>query len=128
MDPVSLILTALTAGASASIQATASEAVKDLYDGLKALIQQRFVGRPKAQMILAEHEKKPDIWKAPLVEELRETGSDQDEEIIEVAQKLMSQLDPQQAAIGKYNIQVSGNAQMQRFVIGDSNTTTFQDF
>ena len=34
MDPVSLIVTALTAGAAVALKDTASQAVKDAYDGL----------------------------------------------------------------------------------------------
>ena len=39
MDPVTLILTALAAGATASLKDTANQTVKDAYNGLKALIK-----------------------------------------------------------------------------------------
>lgn len=52
-----------------------------------------------------EHEKKPEIWKAPLEEGLKETGVDQDREIIAASQQLMTLIQPQQAAMGKYNVQ-----------------------
>jgi len=38
MDPISAIVGALVAGASAAATDVASKAVKDAYDGLKALI------------------------------------------------------------------------------------------
>jgi len=111
MDPISLILTALTAGAAASAKDTASAAIKDSYDGLKALIQRKFAGKPAAEVALTGHENKPDVWKAPLEEGLKETGTDQDQEVITAAQKLMALVQPQQAAMGKYNVQITGNVQ-----------------
>lgn len=111
MDPVTLILTALTAGAVASAKETANQAVKDAYNGLKALVKSRFTSKPAAEVALAEHEKKPDIWKAPLEEGLKEAGLDQDQEVIAAAQQLMKLVQPQQAAMGKYNVQITGNVQ-----------------
>ena len=111
MDPIILILTALTAGATASLKDTANQAVKDAYDGLKTLIKKRFVGKHDAEMALAQHEKKPEVWKAPLEEGLKETGVDRDQEIIAAAQQLMKLIQPQQAAMGKYNVQITGNVQ-----------------
>ena len=45
MDPVSLIVAALAAGASEGAKTTVSEAVKDAYAGLKKLVQARLAGR-----------------------------------------------------------------------------------
>ena len=53
MDPVTLIVTALGAGAGSALQDGASEAVKDAYARLKALVKKRFAGRPKAELVLA---------------------------------------------------------------------------
>ncbi len=117
MDPITLIVTALAAGAAAGAQETASTVVKDAYTGLKTLIQQKFKGKPTAEIALTEHEKKPEVWKAPLEEGLKETSVDQDKEVIEAAQKVMSLLQPQQAAMGKYNVQITGN--VQGFAQGD---------
>jgi|SRR5947209_2322751 len=122
MDPITLILTALTAGAASSAKDTASQAVKDAYNGLKALIKKKFVGKPAAEVALVEHEKKPDVWKAPLEENLKETGIDQDQEIIATAQQLMKLVQPQQAALGKYNVQITGN--VQGFAQGDYQQVT----
>jgi hypothetical protein len=127
MDPVTLILTALAAGAAASAKDTASEAIKDAYSGLKGLILRKFAGKSAAEVALVQHEKKPHIWKSPLEEEIKETRLDQDEEIILAAQRLMTLVQPQQAAMGKYNVQVTGN--VQGINQGDYNTiwsfTTF---
>jgi hypothetical protein len=120
MDPITLILTALVAGAAASVQATAGEAVKDAYAGLKTLLQRKFAGKPVAEKALTEYERNPDIWKALLTQELQETKADQDQDIIVAAQQLI-QLD--QLGNRKYtNITFSGPA--QGTVIGDRNTIT----
>ena len=42
---------------------------------------------------------------------------DQDQEIIEAAKKVMTLVQPQQAALGKYNVQITGN--VQGFAQGD---------
>jgi hypothetical protein len=42
MDPISLIVTALTAGAAAALKPTAERAVKDAYDALKTIIRDRY--------------------------------------------------------------------------------------
>jgi len=90
MDPIALILAALATG----LQATASDAVKDAYTGLKTLLQRKFAGKPVAEVALAEHEKKPDIWKAPLAQGLQETEANQDQEIIAAAQRLIQLAHP----------------------------------
>ena len=117
MDPITLILTALVSGATASVKDTASQLVKDTYNGLKTLIHNKLAGKPTAEIALAEYEKKPDVWKAPLAEGLKEADIVQDKAIIEAAQKLMTLIQPQQAAQGKYNVQITGN--VEGFVQGD---------
>jgi len=117
MDPVTLILTALGAGAASGGQAIVTDAIKDSYAGLKALIQGKFAGKPKAELALTEHESDPETWQAPLKKSLVEEHVDQDPEIIEAAQKVMQLVQPQQAAMGKYNVQITGN--VQGFAQGD---------
>ena len=127
MDPITLILTALATGATFVAKETVSEAIKDAYHGLKARIQRKFAGKPDAELVLAKHEEKPEIWKAPLTDALIETAADQDEEIIKAAQKLMTLVNPQQAAMGKYNVQITGD--VQGFIQGNNVqvTMTFGD-
>ena len=100
MDPITLILTALVAGTAKA----AGDAVPDAYKGLKALIQKKIAGKPAAEMVLAEHEKDPETYAAPLKKNLVEAGVDQDEEIIKAAKELLEQLKPQEAAPGSINI------------------------
>ena len=121
-DPITFILTALLAGASASVKDVTNQAIKDSYQGLKTLIQTKFAGKPDAEIALVQHEKKPDIWKAPLEECLKETGIDRDQDIIAAAQQLMKLVQTQQAAKGKYNVQITGN--IQGFAQGDHQQVT----
>lgn len=120
MDPVTLILTALATGAIASIQATANEAVKDAYAGLKTLLQRKFAGKPSAEVALAEYEKNPDTWKAPLAQGLKETKADQDQDIVTAARQLI-----QLAQSGdKKDTTITFQAPVQAATIGDHNTVT----
>jgi hypothetical protein len=120
MDPLTLILTALTAGMTAAAQTVAGDAIKDAYAGLKGLLQQKFVGKQSAEVALKEHETDQTTWEAPLKKALTEAQVDQDEAIIKAAQRVMTLVNPQQAAMGKYNVQITGN--VQGFIQGEQNT------
>src|SRR5437879_1501787 len=117
MDPVTLILTALATGAAVSVKDTANVAVKDAYNALKALVQNKIAGKTKAVNALVDYEDDPDTYEKPLKKALTEMHIDEDKEIIETAQKLMAQVNPQQAAMGKYNVQITGN--IEGFAQGD---------
>ncbi|MBD1865032.1 MULTISPECIES: hypothetical protein [Trichocoleus] len=91
MDPITVILSALVAGAA---KAT-GDAVPDAYKGLKALIQKKFAGKPVAEAMLEEHEKDPETYAAPLKKNLVEAGADKDEEILKAAQELLNQVKDQ---------------------------------
>jgi len=104
MDPISLILAALVAGAAKA----AGDAAPDAYNGLKALIKRKFesLGKSDSVTILDKYEKKPEKTKPLLEEELTEAGVDKDEEIIKAAQELLKQVKPEESASGKYEINV----------------------
>ena len=112
MEPISLIIAALVAGAAKA----AGDAAPDAYNGLKALIKRKFAGEPKAEMVLEEHETDPETYEAPLKKKLAEAGADKDEEIIKKAQELLEQLKPEEAAAGKFNINVAGDI---KGIVGD---------
>jgi hypothetical protein len=118
MDPISLILGALAAGATASLQETAGQAVKDAYAGLKALLIRKFENKPVANTALEEHEKQPEVWEKPLEQALKEANADQDEDVVQAAQRLLTLINPQQAQAGKYNVNITGD--VQGFVQGDN--------
>jgi len=60
-------------------------------------------------MVLEEHEQEPETYEAPLKKKLADAGADRDEAIINAAQELLKQLKPQEAAAGKFNMQVEGD-------------------
>src|SRR5687767_10368675 len=71
MDPVAMILTALAGGAAAAAQETASQAVKDAYAGLKALVQRKLQpGDPGAATVVAQFEKDSETWEKPMLKSL----------------------------------------------------------
>ena len=106
MDPVTLIVTALAAGAASALQDGASAAVKDAYARLKALVKKRFAGRPKGELVLAEHEAAPQTWQAPLAAELSAAGAEGDADLVAAAQALMSLVDEAGSRSGKYVVTV----------------------
>lgn len=106
MEPISLILSALVAGAAK----TADGVAQDAYKGLKALIKKRFENQGKSDsvIILDKYEEKPEKTKPLLEDELTEVGADKDKEIIELAEKLLEQLNSKQAAESLSNISIYG--------------------
>ena len=91
LDPVSLILAALAAGATAAAKDTAGVAVKDAYEGLKKLIKQKFGDKTDLVDAVDKLEKKPDseARKATVKEEIETAKVDGDSEILKLAQDLL---------------------------------------
>ena len=118
MDPITLIVTALAAGAALGTQDTVSAMVKDAYAGLKALVKKRLGGGPAAELVLARHEQAPETWQAPLMAELAETGADGDRDLIAAAQALLDLVGEAEGRAGKYTADVRGAQGVQ---IGDHN-------
>ena len=121
MDPVTLIVTALAAGAASALQDGASSAVKDAYARVKALVMRRFANRPKGELVLAEHEAAPQVWEAPLAAELSAAGAGGDADLVAAAQALMGLVDQAGSRSGKYVVAVRGSQGVQ---VGDRNTQT----
>jgi hypothetical protein len=118
MDPITLIVTALAAGAALGVKDTASAMVTDAYAGLKALVKKRLGGRPGAELVLASHEQAPETWQAPLMAELAGTGADGDRDLIAAAQALLDLVGAAEGRAGKYTADVRGAQGVQ---IGDHN-------
>jgi hypothetical protein len=93
VDPVSLIVGALAAGASAGLRDTATAAVQEAYRGLKTAVVARFASHQSAETILAQHETDPDTWAAPLDKALRETDAADDPTVVAAAEELLRLLD-----------------------------------
>src|SRR6266487_4088118 len=118
MDPITLIVTALAAGAALGAQDTVSAMVKDAYAGLKALVKKRLGGGPGAELVLAKHEQAPETWRPPLMAELAESGADGDHDLIAAAQALLDLIGEGGGQAGKYTVDARGAQGVQ---IGDRN-------
>lgn len=118
MDPVSLIVAALAAGAMAGAQGTANEAVKDAYAGLKDLVRRRLGRRPAGEVVLEQHEQDPAHWEKALEGELVKADAADDDEAVDAALALLGLLDAGGAQAGTYLTDVRGAQGVQ---VGDRN-------
>lgn len=118
MDPVSLVLNALTSGAARGVADSASDAVGAAYGRLKRLVADRFAGNKSAEVALSEHAADPDTWQAPLAKALATTGATADEVVLAAARQLMELLDAAGARAGKYDIDLRGGQGVQ---VGERN-------
>jgi hypothetical protein len=118
LDPVTLILGALTSGAAQGVAESAADSVKDAYGKLKGLVARRFAGNKTAEVALAEHADDPGTWQAPLAKALTESGVCADPAIIDAARQLMALLDEAGTRAGKYNVDLRGAQGVQ---VGDGN-------
>jgi hypothetical protein len=118
MDSVQLVTAALTAGAAAGSRDVASSAVRDAYAGLRSVVQRCLAGRHAGEVALAEHERDPAAWQAPLQARLRDAGAGNDADLTAAAQALMALLDPRGTQAGKYVVSIHGAQGVQ---VGDHN-------
>ena len=119
MDPVTLIVTALAAGATSALQDDAKGAVKTALARLRGLVRKRFKDPANGEYVLDKHASAPEIWQPALQQELAESGAGSDPDLIEAAQELMKLLDAQGAQAGKYVVAVQDSQGVQ---VGDHNT------
>ncbi len=122
MEPISLILTALVAGASAGALDALKDDVKDkakaAYAKLRGLAGKRVAGNPTAEVALAQYQANPKVWEAPLSDELAKAGAASDTELVAAAKELMELLDQSGAKSGKYTVTIKDAKGVQ---IGDGN-------
>lgn len=121
MDPVTLLVTALVAGASTGVGDSAAAAVKDTYTKLKSLVAARFAGDQSREVVLAQHEQQPEVWRAPLTQAVTDSGAATDPTILDAAQRLLALLDQAGTQAGKYTVDLRGAQGVQ---VGDRNTQT----
>jgi hypothetical protein len=119
MDPLTALIAALVLGAAEGLKATASQAIKDGYSSLKALLLHKFGDKGEVNDALEGVERKPDSEgrKTTLKEELEAAEAYKDEELLAAAKALLEKADPQGAQKGKYNIAFHG--EVKGAVIGD---------
>jgi hypothetical protein len=126
VDPVSVIETALAAGAAAGIADVATSAARDTYAALRHLVRRRLADVTGAHQVLAGHEVEPGRWRAELVHVLDGAGAGHDEEILGLARRLLAATDPAGTAAGKYAVDLR---QARGVQVGDQNVqhNTFTD-
>jgi tetratricopeptide (TPR) repeat protein len=118
MDPITLILTALAAGAASGMQESASAAVKSAYAHLRTVVKRHLSGRPSGEVALAEYEANPEVWELPLAAQLEAAGAGREVDLVAAAQALMSLIDEAGSRAGKYAVNVQGSQGTQ---VGDRN-------
>lgn len=91
MDPISLLVGALAAGAQAALKDTASTAIKDAYNGLKNLIVRKF-GSSKPSVEGLEQKPESKAKQASVQEDLQAAGAAGDDEVLERAHELVQAL------------------------------------
>jgi hypothetical protein len=119
VDPVSVIVTALAAGAGSGLKDAASSAVTDAYQRLKALARRKVAARHDGALVLDRHEQDPQTWDRPLAGELAAAGAGQDAALVAAAQDLLGLVDAAGTEAGKYQVAVHGSQGVQ---VGDHNT------
>jgi hypothetical protein len=118
-----LILAALIAGATAAAKDTAGAAVKDAYNGLKALLKKKLENDALAQVAVDAKPEDIKQMEGLLKTKITEAGGidkDKDAEILKKAEEIMKKEDPEGFQGGKYNINISGGTQG---VVGDNSGT-----
>ena len=112
MDPLTIIVSAVVAGAAAAATDVVSDAIKDGYAGLKALIQRKYQDKEDVRDALEGVEKKPESGgrQQTLKEELEAVEVHQDSEVLEEAQKLLDLLKEHGVETGiTYQAEVHGS-------------------
>jgi hypothetical protein len=112
---VDVIVSALAAGAAAGGRQTASAAIADAYQALKALLSRRLrVAEDPARLpdVLNPEDSDPQLWRSRLEADLTATGADTDPDVLAAAHRLL------EVSVAKYQIDAS---QAKGVQIGDHN-------
>jgi len=112
MDPITIIVTAVAAGAAVAAKDVAAQAVKDGYAALKTLIVRKFGEQADVAAAVEQVEKKPDSKprQGVLKEELETAGAGQDAEVVRQAQALLDLLKGHGQALGvTYQAELRGS-------------------
>jgi len=122
VDPVTLIVTALAAGASAGALDALTDDTKDAaraaYGKLHDLVKKLFHGNASAEVILAEHQADPKAFEAGLAKKLTDAGASGDDALVAAARAFMKLMDQTGAKSGKYNVTIKDSTGVQ---VGDHN-------
>jgi len=123
MDPVSVVVTALVAGAAAGLKPAAEQAVKDAYAGLKTLIQRKW-----QQVSVGQLEANPTsvARQAVVKEDLAQANAADDRDLLTAADKVLdavAQHAPEVArsiGVRLEDIKSGGSLRIRDVVAGDA--------
>lgn len=126
---VELVIAALSAGAAAGVSSTASAAVTDAYEGLKALVRQAVQKGTsqtneldaQSESVINEQLVAPEQHRDALAAALNAAGAGQDAELIEVARRVLELVDTGDSRAHTFVVDVHDNQGVQT---GDYNTMT----
>lgn len=110
MEPVTLILAALAAGASAgaldALKDDVREEARAVYARLRELAGSRLSGRPHGELALAEYGSAPGKWEGLLAAELAEAGAARDDDLVAAAKAVMELAGQPGAGSGRYAVTI----------------------
>jgi len=123
MDPVSVVVTALVAGAAAGVKPAAEQAVKDAYAGLKALIQRKW-----QQVSVSQLEANPtsEARQAVVKEDLTQANAANDRDLLTAADKVLDAVAQHAPEVAKSigvrleDIKSGGSLRVRDVVAGDA--------
>ncbi|AVZ77068.1 hypothetical protein SLUN_37800 [Streptomyces lunaelactis] len=117
MEPLSLIVAALVAGAAAGATDATKEAVVAVYRRLLVAVRARLADRPDGLLTLDRFEEEPATWEPSLRAELAAAGADRDEALMALARQMLAGT-AQDGPGPKYRTEFHG--QVGSAVVGDS--------
>jgi hypothetical protein len=115
MDPVSLVVTALSSGASEAVNDEASAAAKGAYSTLLAKVKRQLSSKADAEVVIDGHLAAREVWDW-LSAELADVGVSGD--IVATAQALMWLVDTEGSQAGKDEVDIRDGHGVQ---VGDNN-------
>lgn len=123
MDPVSLVIAALVAGAAAGFGKVASDVVTDAYSTLKSGLKRLFgtANDSEGAALVDAVSNEPQSDTKALRVKLDQIDVADKEDLIKAAQDVLAKADPAGHAAGKYTVTVSNS---QGVVTGDHSTQT----
>lgn len=116
VEPVSLVLGALIAGAAQGAGEAVVGAVRDAHVGLREALKRRFSGNALAQSAVEEFISDPTCWGPALEAYLRQADVAADQALLDAAAAVMAAVDPVGASGGKYTVNLVGAQGVQ---VGD---------
>jgi hypothetical protein len=127
MDPISLVVGALAAGAAAGLSQSASAAVTGAYTALRDRVRSLLAGdrAGTAALDLLEDvdavEDDPQVYERPLRRALERSQAATDAEVVAAAQRVMALVDAVGSSAGAYVVDASHAQGVQ---VGDHNRQT----